>query len=87
MKKRAVTKKEFEWLIEAIADRARKYPSEAFNALFQAMDKIERKHGLLYRLTKSEQIAIAESLREDQVANAKEVEPSGTSGGLQGQRE
>lgn len=59
---------------EAIAELARKYPSEAFNELFQAMDKIERKYVLLYKLTKSERIAIEESLRDGQVATAEEVE-------------
>jgi hypothetical protein len=41
------------------------------------MDKIERKYGLLYKLTKSERIAIEESwhdARRGQFATAQEVE-------------
>jgi len=76
MKKRAIPRKDFEWLMEAIGERARTYPSEAFDKLFRSMDEIERKFGLQYRPTKSERAAIDKSLRDvrsGRIATEKEV--------------
>jgi predicted transcriptional regulator len=76
MKKRAVARRDFEWLMEAVKERTHKYPKQAFNELFRYMDKIERKYGLQYRLTKSERAALDESLRDarrGRFATAKEV--------------
>ena len=72
MKKRAVARKDFEWLMEAVSERARNYPSEAFDELFRSMDEIERRFGIQYKLTKSERAAIDKSLR-GRVATEKEV--------------
>jgi hypothetical protein len=76
VKKRAISRNDFEWLMEAVGERARKYPSEAFDELFRSMDEIERRFGLQYKLTKSERAAIDKSLREGRsgrIATEKEV--------------
>jgi hypothetical protein len=76
VKKRAISRNDFEWLMEAVGGRARKYPSEAFDELFRSMDEIERRFGLQYRPTKSERAAIDEGLRDvrsGRLATEKEV--------------
>lgn len=64
-------------LAEAILSRIADWPDDALNALFEAMDKIEEAHGLVYVLSDEERAAIEEGLADieaGRIATEEEVE-------------
>ena len=51
-------------VIESLIQRVRDFPDEAFRDLFLALDSIEKKHDLQYKLSEEERTALEESLSE-----------------------
>jgi hypothetical protein len=50
-------------IIQAVVDRTKDFPTEAYDDLLSALDTIEEKYGLIVRLTDEERQAIEEGRR------------------------
>ncbi|MBI4273500.1 MAG: hypothetical protein HY659_02200 [Rhizobiales bacterium] len=64
-------------VLETLMQRIAGYPDAALRELMQAMDKIERKHDLLYRLSDDERAAVQEGpaqAKRGEFATDEEVE-------------
>ena len=55
--------KHFAFIITALIQRVRDFPSEALNDLFRSMDRIERKYDLIEPLTDEGRLAIEEGVK------------------------
>src|SRR5665213_119850 len=55
---------DFASLAQALVERIRDFPKDAFDDLSQALDGIERKHDLLFHLTEEDRRAIDQGVAE-----------------------